>query len=126
MVNVGVPADVAAGGAHTCARSAGCFTLCWGANDNGQLGFCAPADRLVVGGILATTQVAAGANHSCALTASGEAYCWGLNLSGQLGDGTSTTRRAPVRFTRLARPVTAPSAGVSHTCAAPDGHFAQY
>jgi alpha-tubulin suppressor-like RCC1 family protein len=102
---------VAAGWRHGCgmarfdpAQPAATRTpVCWGANENGQLG-----DGLLtfndVNGIPPTfvfmpagvffdsTSIVAGAAHTCALQsfgtpAGGVAYCWGSNAFGQLGNG---------------------------------------
>jgi alpha-tubulin suppressor-like RCC1 family protein/tRNA A-37 threonylcarbamoyl transferase component Bud32 len=90
---------VAAGGRHTCTLSSGTL-LCWGANDDGQLGDgnvdARPTPSGVVGDI-DVVQVSAGISHSCAVTRGGDAYCWGADDSGQLGDATTTSRSAPVR-----------------------------
>ncbi|MBX3029739.1 MAG: hypothetical protein KF809_06240 [Chloroflexi bacterium] len=43
------------------------------------------------------TQISAGPAHACAVKSSGLVYCWGRNHKGQLGDGTTQTRRTPVK-----------------------------
>jgi alpha-tubulin suppressor-like RCC1 family protein len=90
---------IAAGGRHTCTLSSGTL-LCWGANDDGQLGDgnvdARPTPAGVVGDI-DVVQVSAGIAHSCAVTRGGDAYCWGADDNGQLGDATTTSRSAPVR-----------------------------
>ena len=70
-----------------------------GANDYGQLGDGATADRLTpvaVSGLTGVVAISAGAEYSCALLGDGTARCWGRNLFGQLGDGTTMDRLTPV------------------------------
>jgi len=111
-IDVFAPVQVAAGGAHSCAR----FALgtarrvkCWGANDRGQLGqgntrsvgafsdlevrslpFISLTDT--GGEALDVLEVVAGFEHTCARTrdpSNGDVdlYCWGSNSFGQLGLG---------------------------------------
>jgi alpha-tubulin suppressor-like RCC1 family protein len=109
---------LAAGGLHTCGITTAATTLCWGFNDQGQLGNGTTASSVApvtVSGGLAFDSLTAGYKHSCGLTAAGVAYCWGENSYGQLGDGTTTRSLAPVvvaggvTFKNL-------SAGFYHTC----------
>jgi alpha-tubulin suppressor-like RCC1 family protein len=92
---------LAAGGAHTCALTAGGDAWCWGSDSNGQLGrgsiggsSSTPAP---VSGGLKFIALSAGGAHTCGVTLDGSIYCWGANASGQLGDGSTTDRGAPVR-----------------------------
>jgi alpha-tubulin suppressor-like RCC1 family protein len=90
---------IAAGGRHSCTLSSGSL-LCWGANDDGQLGDGNVEARATPAGIVGdidVVQVSAGIAHSCAVTRTGDAYCWGADDAGQLGDATTTSRSAPVR-----------------------------
>lgn len=73
---------------HGCGVRTDRVTVCWGRNNEGQLGsgdtepVQAPAE--VTGGH-DFTKLALGRNHTCALTTAGEAWCWGYNWAGQLG-----------------------------------------
>ena len=68
----------------------------------------------VVLGARDPSAIVAGASHSCALDSRGASSCWGANGVGQLGDGTTATRRAPVRMLERVRAI---AAGGAHGCA---------
>jgi alpha-tubulin suppressor-like RCC1 family protein len=116
---------IAAGGLHNCALTTQGETLCWGFNDQGQLGngttlTLAPdtttgfSPLTPVSGAFAFDTITAGYKHTCALAA-GTAYCWGSNAYGQLGDGTTTRSLVPVPVAGGLTFVTL-SAGFYHTC----------
>ena len=101
---LGAP-QVAAGGAHSLARSGNGSTVwAWGENQYGQLGLgsttagTAPA---VIAGLTGVKALAAGADHSLALLNDGSVWAWGRNAAGALGDGTQTDRPVPQRVTGL-------------------------
>lgn len=82
--------QIAAGSAHTCARTAG-SSYCWGDNFRGQAG----RDPAMTDVVLVPTEVRAlgiveevalGSLHSCARTG-GSVRCFGDNADGQLGLG---------------------------------------
>ncbi|MEP7154482.1 MAG: hypothetical protein ABI905_01820 [Betaproteobacteria bacterium] len=76
------------GGNHTCGKTGGTTTYCWGYDNQGQLGdssFTLEKFPVVVSGGLNFTTVVAGGSHTCGLTSNGAAYCWGDNTYGQLG-----------------------------------------
>jgi alpha-tubulin suppressor-like RCC1 family protein len=112
---------VAAGDRHTCAVTAGGAALCWGANENGQLGdgtTTQHATPVSVSGLNSSVSaVAAGGCHTCALAGSGGVKCWGWNGYGQLGDGTTTGRTTPVDVLGLSVGAGAVTTGSYHTCA---------
>ncbi|MFO0557552.1 MAG: MopE-related protein [Polyangiales bacterium] len=113
--------EITAGLAHTCARRASGAVVCWGANNNGQIGDGSTATErptpTAVVGLTDAVELSAGAQHTCARRAGGEVVCWGYNGSGQLGDGTSSnTRRTPVIATGAAGALDL-EAGAWHTCA---------
>lgn len=82
------------GEVSSCAMTAG-RVICWGANEDGQLGrvtvtpFTARAGAVAVDGVGTaldgvTRLAAGGGRHACALRA-GQVLCWGRNDRGQLG-----------------------------------------
>lgn len=101
------PAELVAGGNHTCAVLASRTASCWGWGMYGQLGNGAFGDSVTpvtVTSITNAQELAAGAYHTCALVAGGSVRCWGRNDLGQLGDPTLATTAPANRF---ATPVTA-------------------
>lgn len=98
-------APVAAGGAHSLARSADGGTVwAWGDNRYGQLGLgtlSSSSTRSVIAGLSGVKALAAGADHSLALKDDGTVWAWGRNTDGALGDGTRTDRPVPQRVAGL-------------------------
>ncbi len=93
-------ASVSVGDYHACATLIDGRAMCWGRNDNGQLGNGTTTDSptpVFVSGLSGAVGVYSGGSSSCALLASGGVRCWGRNSSGQLGDGTTTSRSTPVQ-----------------------------
>lgn len=95
--NVAGAKQLVAAESHVCAVSTASDVLCWGANDEGELG---RGTRTIgeppapIPGLKARS-VALGADHGCALTTDGKVACWGNNRNGQLGDGTDERRGTP-------------------------------
>lgn len=81
---------------HTCAVTRESTAVCWGSNNNGQLGngvsgfsdvplpIRPGTDGRSLEGQIRT--ISAGERHTCAATHDGAAYCWGEGSDGQLGD----------------------------------------
>ena len=86
--------------AHTCAVTTAGGVLCWGNNDDGELGAGGSVDQntpVEVAGLTAGIRaIAAGGLHTCALTQEGTAKCWGDNSHGQLGNGLTSDSLIPV------------------------------
>ena len=116
--------DVLAGYLHTCALTTGGRVLCWGGNEDGELGDGTTTNRLTPGQVSGlesgVTALTIGTRHTCALTTAGAVWCWGDNEVGQLGDGTTTNRLTPVPVSGLGSGVAAIAAGGWHTCALTD------
>jgi alpha-tubulin suppressor-like RCC1 family protein len=92
---------ISAGFAHSCGILTSNAAVCWGVNEDGQLGNGSSGigsrslTPVNVAGGLQFKAISAGYRHTCALTTAGAAYCWGDNALGQLGNGTTTRRLTP-------------------------------
>jgi alpha-tubulin suppressor-like RCC1 family protein len=92
-----------AGFEHACALRRSGAVVCWGNNEDGQLGG-GTADASVIGpaevlGLEGRVRaVWTGGSRSCAITEDDHAFCWGINTLGQLGRGTedSSSRAVPM------------------------------
>ena len=76
---------LSAGLGHVCGLTEDGEAVCWGYNDQGQLG---QGDRVssavprIVPGNEHFVQVSAGGLHTCAVSAAGAAWCWGIDAIG--------------------------------------------
>jgi len=92
-------ASIAAGGLHSCAVLNDGAVLCWGNNEDGQLGNGTTEDSLTpvpVAGLSDVSSVSLGTSSSCALTNAGAVFCWGSNVEGQIGDDRACGMRCPL------------------------------
>lgn len=82
-------AEVSVGDGHVCARGLSGEILCWGKNNESQLGdgTCAQHEKSILVKLPAAAQsVAAGFLHSCALLIDGSLWCWGNARGGAVYD----------------------------------------
>jgi len=116
---------VAAGDGHTCAIVAGGRVVCWGANDDGQLGngtFMPSSTPVEVSNLDSVVQLALGSRHSCAVRADGSVWCWGDATFRQIGEATDAGVPISVPDVTNAAGV---AAGAQHTCAYLNGGTAK-
>jgi len=127
----GVPVQIVAGGAHTCALLENGAVRCWGDSMYGQLGYGnttrigddeTPASAGDVNVGLPAIQIAIGVAHSCVVTVTGGVRCWGDSMYGQLGYGNKLVigddeTPASVGDVDLGGTATAVAVGTAHTCA---------
>lgn len=126
--------EVAAAGAHTCARR-GAGVRCWGQGAGGRLGLGNTAtigddETPAFGGDVMFSeppvQIDARGAHSCAVLAGGSVHCWGSNGAGQLGYGSTSNigddeRADAVGPVDVGGPVLQIATGAAHTCALLEG-----
>ncbi len=116
-------AAVAAGHRHTCAILDNASLVCWGQNNNGQLGDGTTTDSTTpvyvdVGSGRYAVAISGGRYHTCAILDDASLKCWGQNSYGQLGDGSTTTTSTPVSVDLgSGRTAASLSVGNIHTCA---------
>lgn len=96
---------VSAGATHTCAVLLDRSTVCWGAGEDGQLGYGSQLDSFSAAPVALpapATAISAGSDHTCALLETGLAMCWGEGRSGQLGNGVEESTALPVYVSQSA------------------------
>ncbi len=113
--------EIATGDGHTCGRDASTL-VCFGRNNNGQLGLgTTGADVLtatIVTAVGAVTRIVLGGNMSCIVDGSDNLVCWGRNVEGQIGNGTSGFNVYQLTpFTVPIGAVQDVALGHSHSCA---------
>ncbi len=118
-------ASIAAGGLHSCAVLNDGAVLCWGNNEDGQLGNGTTEDSLTpvaVSGLTDVSSVSLGTSSSCALTSGGAVFCWGSNVEGQIGDDRACGRRCPLpqQVSGFESGVAQVDSGGLHACALTD------
>jgi alpha-tubulin suppressor-like RCC1 family protein len=127
-VKVSLPAgttvkEIAAGDAHSLARTSTGQVLAWGFNADGELGDGTTIDRhrpvsVALPPGVTVTGIAAGEFHSLAVTSTGGALAWGFNNQGELGNGTEQPSDVPVPVSLSAgTAVKAVIAGCEHSLA---------
>jgi alpha-tubulin suppressor-like RCC1 family protein len=117
--------QLALGSYHTCSVRYDGRVVCWGGNQQGQLGDGTNEARTTPVRVplpaAAVQALTAGFRHTCAALVTGEVYCWGENTDGQVSpDGESIVTspvRVPIDGLGFAS-VNGLAAGEYHTCAA--------
>jgi alpha-tubulin suppressor-like RCC1 family protein len=121
VVTLSDATQIAAGDDHACALRAGGTMVCWGGNQEGELGNASTTPSTVpvpVATITGVTSIAAGLVFSCASLQTGAVYCWGSNTNGQLGNGFASTMANPTPGAVPAvNDAIAVSCGFWHACA---------
>lgn len=118
------PAQMAAGGSHSCSIDTRGAMTCWGRNWEGQLGTGSTGKSQGPAAVRTDSvlrEASLGSLHSCAVTAAGGALCWGSNSQGQLGTGDFHSSATPRAVKGLSSGVIAIAAGSLHTCALTSG-----
>ncbi|MBU0801261.1 MAG: DUF1566 domain-containing protein, partial [Alphaproteobacteria bacterium] len=91
--------QISAGGEFTCGIRTDNAAMCWGSDDDGELGNGAttgnqPEPVLVTGGHQ-WSKISAGDTHACGIRMDGVAMCWGSDSNGRLGNGATGGTNAP-------------------------------
>jgi alpha-tubulin suppressor-like RCC1 family protein len=112
--------DLALGANHTCAiRGSEGLVLCWGRNDNRQLGVSNSVnthDRKIVLNVTDAVSISSKGDFTCAILRDRQTMCWGANNVGQLGNGIDDHPMG-AEYVPNVFPATQISAGVNHACA---------
>jgi alpha-tubulin suppressor-like RCC1 family protein len=110
---------LSSGSGHNCALTFEGEVLCWGANDQRQLGRALDAaspDPEPVAGLGVVKEIAAGSTFTCALDDEGSVWCWGSNDNGERGDAAVEDSATPTRV-EVGVPASDIKAGQRHVCA---------
>ena len=84
--------SIDAGSAHSCGLLTNGSIMCWGGNNQGQLGDGTLDGKIIpvfVDSEYIFESIGAGVIHSCGILNNGSALCWGTNSVGQLGSGVT-------------------------------------
>ncbi|MCB0419810.1 MAG: hypothetical protein KDD61_02380 [Bdellovibrionales bacterium] len=112
---------VSVGGTHSCALLDTGAVMCWGSNNNGQLGNNSTTNSSIpvaVSGLSSGVKdIKLGDGQSCALLTDGSINCWGANYYGQLGDSTTTNRLIPTSVVGLSGSAAQLEVSPNHACA---------
>ena len=124
--------QIIGGKSHTCALRYDGMVLCWGANDDGQLGNISTDQSLTpvqvkdtdgIGYLSGIKQIGGGDKHTCALRSDGAVFCWGDDYYKQLGYGSRFVfvNHAPVQVVGVGdsgnlTDISQLSVGANHSC----------
>jgi alpha-tubulin suppressor-like RCC1 family protein len=107
---------LASGWGHSCGIRSNGETVCWGTNDEGQLGDASTEfleSRAVPVAVTGSVELVGGLSHTCALDSIGMVRCWGDNAYAQLGNRSAADSSTPVVVQTLAGDLT----GIVHIAA---------
>lgn len=92
--------DLSLGSDHSCGITLDGHLLCWGNNEQGQLGHGDTTAQLdpQQASVSDAIAIASGGSHACAVVASGKVFCWGNNSAQQLGTGLVEFSATPVEI----------------------------
>lgn len=118
-------ASLAVSGNHTCATKLNGRLLCWGLNEDLQLGTASPGTSVrtiptqVVGRLTDWVSVSDGGyGHTCATRTSGRLYCWGQTWRGALGQALPPADQAtPLQVPGAITDWDSVTGGLASTCA---------
>ena len=119
------------GSQHSCALLDDNSLVCWGSNNDGQLGAvtsttcrisnrnrqCSQDPHVVDLGQNTVTAMDVGHQHTCAVLDDNSLKCWGNNSYGQLGKGDSLGTETPTNVNLGTDTALAVATGEWHTCA---------
>ena len=119
--------EIAAGTGHTCALRNDGSVVCWGNDDNGELGrgelggAVAWPQRVALPRGFTTASMFIGDRHSCVISDAGEMFCWGRNAAGEVDPTLGPEALAtPTEVTWVAPAATA-ATSINNTCAVARG-----
>ncbi len=91
--------SIATGSSHSCGLLSNGSAMCWGYNNNEQIGDGTNTQRenpVFVNTTESFVSITGDYRHTCGLLSNGSAMCWGYNGNGRIGDGTTDQRNNPV------------------------------
>jgi len=120
LSNVAGVAQLASGYYHSCAIGGDGRLVCWGSNDEGELGrgtrWITPTPQPVTSLTAPVSAFGVGRYGACAIATTGELSCWGRNKEGQLGDNTLISTVTPHVVASGLPEVDGVAVGAWHTC----------
>ena len=127
-----VVSAAAMGSYYSCALVAGGSAMCFGFNNNGQIGdsglygmtpiTCLPASMPAMGKrdcdvpLAGLQSLSLGETHACGILAQGVLKCWGSDFSGELGDGMQGQNPVTIPQPVAVNPVLAVATDSNATC----------
>ena len=110
------PASVSAGGKHSCARDSDDKVVCWGNNQEGQLGIGSTSQQELPTALsgYSASGISLGEEHSCGIAA-GVISCWGASDRGQVGVGSGSSFDSPTQL--ILTQVQSVATGTRFSCA---------